>query len=444
MLGDGAQAMSLGERECSLQRRFQKLVEIAPSPTLPESLREQITQAALRMARAVRYRSLGTFEFLVDEQSTELPFVFIEANPRLQVEHTVTEEVTGLDLVQLQIAVAAGADAGRAGPRRRAAAPQPQGFAIQWRINAETLDAQGNARPSSGTLARFDLPAGPGVRVDTHGYAGLAPSPHYDTLLAKLIVHSRRRRASPMRVRRVAARAGRVPHRRPGHQPAAAARAGRAARVRQRRRSTPASSKRTWPSCWPRRDGVAHGHARHAPASRAPMPAARTLTTAAVVVRAPMAGAAGAVRRRWRATWCAAGAQLAVLEAMKMEHLLHAPSAGRVRGAARATPGDYLVEGQSCWCWSRSTREAVEAAQDAGRSPTSTPSAPTCSGDRPPRPHARREPRRRPSPSATPQGGRTARENIADLCDWRRPGNFIEYGALADRRPDAPPQRWKT
>ena len=108
ILGDGKDAMSLGDRECSLQRRFQKLVEIAPSPSLSEKLRHEITQAALVMARDVGYRSLGTFEFLVDESSAELPWVFIEANPRLQVEHTVTEEVTGLDLVQLQVAVAAG------------------------------------------------------------------------------------------------------------------------------------------------------------------------------------------------------------------------------------------------------------------------------------------------------------------------------------------------
>ncbi|HMA06208.1 MAG TPA: biotin carboxylase N-terminal domain-containing protein, partial [Ramlibacter sp.] len=190
VIGDGEHAMSLGERECTLQRRFQKLVEIAPSPTLSEPLRRQLEQAALKMARAVHYRSLGTFEFLVDETDAQLPFVFIEANPRLQVEHTITEEVTGLDLVQLQISIAAGETLASLGlvPQRP---PVPQGFAIQWRINAERLDAQGNARPSSGVLERFDLPSGPGVRVDTHGVAGGECSPHYDTLLAKLIVHSR-------------------------------------------------------------------------------------------------------------------------------------------------------------------------------------------------------------------------------------------------------------
>ncbi|MCL4770667.1 MAG: carbamoyl-phosphate synthase large subunit, partial [Burkholderiaceae bacterium] len=108
VLGDGVDVIALGERECTLQRRFQKLVEIAPSPSLPESLRQRIIQDALAMAREVRYDGLGTFEFLVDLASSDLPYVFIECNPRLQVEHTITEEVTGVDLVQAQIALAAG------------------------------------------------------------------------------------------------------------------------------------------------------------------------------------------------------------------------------------------------------------------------------------------------------------------------------------------------
>ncbi|MBU0746990.1 MAG: carbamoyl-phosphate synthase large subunit, partial [Gammaproteobacteria bacterium] len=183
VLGDGHEVMALGERECTLQRRFQKVVEIAPSPSLPAPLRERITTAALSMARAVAYEGLGTFEFLVDLASSDLPFVFIECNPRLQVEHTITEEVTDVDLVQAQIALAAGRTLQDIG-LDPAVPPAVLGFAVQWRINAETLDAQGNATPGSGTLSRFDLPAGPGVRVDTHGAAGAAPSPHYDTLLA--------------------------------------------------------------------------------------------------------------------------------------------------------------------------------------------------------------------------------------------------------------------
>ena len=189
VLGDGQQVISLGERECSLQRRFQKLIEIAPSPNLRPELRESITQAALRMAMACGYQSLGTFEFLVDTEDSDVPWVFIEANPRLQVEHTVTEEVTGLDLVQLQIQVAAGQQLKDLGLPK---APVPtRGYAIQMRIGAETLLPDGSTLPSSGTLSRLDLPSGPGLRVDTHGFTGATPSPHFDTLLAKLIVSRR-------------------------------------------------------------------------------------------------------------------------------------------------------------------------------------------------------------------------------------------------------------
>ena len=186
LLGDGAEVVSFGERECTLQRRFQKLVEIAPSPTLDAVQRERISECALRMARAVGYRSLGTFEFLLDDHSGE--FVFIEVNPRLQVEHTVTEEVCGVDLVQAQIAIAAGASLASLG---LSTPPPPRGFAVQWRINAETFDDAGQARPASGRLTQLEWPSGPGIRLDSHAVAGAAPSPHYDTLLAKLIVSHR-------------------------------------------------------------------------------------------------------------------------------------------------------------------------------------------------------------------------------------------------------------
>lgn len=187
VLGDGGDApVHLWERECSLQRRNQKLVEVAPSPTLSEDTRQQLLDAALRLAARVGYRSLGTFEFLVD--ADESRFAFIEANPRLQVEHTVTEEITGVDLVQAQLKVAGGASLSALGLTRP---PQPLGFAMQLRVNMETMEASGEARPAGGTLATFEPPTGPGLRVDTFGYRGYRTSPHYDSLLAKLIVHGR-------------------------------------------------------------------------------------------------------------------------------------------------------------------------------------------------------------------------------------------------------------
>src|SRR6185437_7475292 len=181
VLGDGSGAVAaLGERDCSIQRRHQKLVEVAPSPWLGDSLRARLTAAALRLAGDVGYTGLGTFEFLVHGEQ----FWFMEANPRVQVEHTVTEEVTGVDLVAAQLAVASGSTLEALGLRD---APAPRGTAIQVRLNAETLDPDGAPVPSTGPLSRLDLPAGPGVRVDTHCYPGYDISPRYDSLLAKVI-----------------------------------------------------------------------------------------------------------------------------------------------------------------------------------------------------------------------------------------------------------------
>jgi acetyl/propionyl-CoA carboxylase alpha subunit len=427
VLGDGQSVASLGERECTLQRRFQKLVEIAPSPSLPDALRAQVTQAALRMAKAVGYRGLGTFEFLVDAESPTLPFVFIEANPRLQVEHTVTEAVTGLDLVQLQIAVAAGKTLGALGVDVDRTAPQ-RGFAVQWRINAETLDAEGNTRPSGGALARFDLPTGPGVRVDTHGYTGLAPSPHYDTLLAKLIVHSPSTNfADALRrslraldechidgiatnlalLRAIATRpefASQAVHTRfvEAHLGDLLASAAALENKRPKKIAPVFDASAQALSASEETDGLT---------VKSPMPAKLVQFEVSVGDVLP------------------AGAQLGVLEAMKMEHLLHAPMAGRVV-ALLAEPGDYLVEGQSLVRLEPVDAQAVEAEALAEHDLDTVRPDLQKVIDR----HAFTLDANRGAAVAKrhAQGGRTARENIADLCDTASdPGNFIEYGALA-------------
>lgn len=426
VLGDGASVASLGERECTLQRRFQKLVEIAPSPTLSEPLRAALTQAALRMAQAVGYLGLGTFEFLVDESSATLPWVFIEANPRLQVEHTVTEAVTGLDLVQLQLAVLAGQRLGTLGIDTGRTAAQ-QGFAIQWRINAETLDAQGNARPAGGRLARFDLPSGPGVRVDTHGYAGLSPSPHYDTLLAKLIVASRSNDFADVRRRslralaecRIEGMATNLPLLRAiGERPEFAqqdvhtrfveAHLGELLKAAEAMVAPASFTPSVATAPVPATDDQAdEGLLR----IRAPMPARLVQFDVAVGDVVP------------------AGAQLGVLEAMKMEHLLQAAEPGRVV-ALLAVAGDYLAEGQALVQLEPVDAEHAGEAQGAAIDPDHVRPdlqrvidrhAPTLDASRP-QAIAKRH----------AQGGRTARENIADLCTLDAdPGNFIEYGQLA-------------
>jgi acetyl/propionyl-CoA carboxylase alpha subunit/acetyl-CoA carboxylase carboxyltransferase component len=190
ILGDGAVVSHLWDRECSLQRQRQKLVEIAPADVLPMALRDQLFAAAVRLGEATHYRSLGTMEFLVfpDGEGGE-DFVFIEGNARLQVEHTVTEEVTGLDLVRLQLQIAGGRSLA-ALRLTQAEVPAPRGHAVQVRVNLETMAADGSARPAGGVLTAFEPPSGPGVRVDGFGYAGYRTSARFDSLLAKLIVHA--------------------------------------------------------------------------------------------------------------------------------------------------------------------------------------------------------------------------------------------------------------
>ena len=186
IIGDEHGAVSnLGERECSAQRRNQKLVEIAPAPALDSGLRDRMIEAATTLAKQEGYQSLGTFEFLVNSSATGPEFVFIEANARLQVEHTVTEAVTGFDLVQSQIQVAMGASLASLGLDKPAT---PRGFAVQARVNMETLNADGSVWPGSGTLSAYQPPSGPGVRVDGFGYVGYETSTAFDSLLAKVIV----------------------------------------------------------------------------------------------------------------------------------------------------------------------------------------------------------------------------------------------------------------
>ena len=188
--GDAAGAVvHFGERECSVQRRHQKLVEIAPAPWLGEALRARLCEAAVRLASEARYAGLGTVEFLVDADDPADAFYFIEANARLQVEHTVTEEVTGWDLVGLQLDLAEGKSLAELGLAD--GAPAPRGHAIQLRVNTEKLRKKdGLALPASGTLTAYEVPTGPGVRTDTAGHVGYATNPRFDSLLAKVIVHS--------------------------------------------------------------------------------------------------------------------------------------------------------------------------------------------------------------------------------------------------------------
>jgi acetyl-CoA carboxylase, biotin carboxylase subunit len=184
LLGDGQRVIHLGDRDCSVQRRYQKLVEEAPAPLLAPQLRAQLRQAAVALGEHLRYRGLGTVEFLVDCERDA--FYFLEVNARIQVEHPVTEAISGLDLVAEQIWIAEGNSL-----RIQQGSVELTGHAIECRINAE--DWTDSFRPSPGLITVAEFPAGPGIRVDTHVQAGSQVPPWYDSLLAKLIVSGRDR-----------------------------------------------------------------------------------------------------------------------------------------------------------------------------------------------------------------------------------------------------------
>ncbi len=177
-------AIHLNERDCSIQRRYQKLVEESPSPFIDNELRKTMGEAAILGAKSVNYEGAGTIEFLVDKNKK---FYFMEMNTRIQVEHPVTEEITGRDLIKLQIRIAAG-------DKLDIKSIKPSGHAIECRINAE--DPHHNFRPSPGEITGFHLPGGFGVRVDTHCYAGYKIPPNYDSLIAKLIVYGSTRESA--------------------------------------------------------------------------------------------------------------------------------------------------------------------------------------------------------------------------------------------------------
>ncbi len=182
-------AVYLGDRDCSMQRRHQKVIEEAPSPNLPSRVRDKIGERCADACRKIKYRGAGTFEFLYENGE----FYFIEMNTRLQVEHTVTEMITGLDLVQQQIFVAAGQKL-----NLRQKDIHLNGHAIECRINAEDPY---NFVPSPGTIERFHMPGGPGVRIDTHAYGGYVVPPHYDSMICKLITHGATREQAIARMR---------------------------------------------------------------------------------------------------------------------------------------------------------------------------------------------------------------------------------------------------
>jgi acetyl/propionyl-CoA carboxylase alpha subunit len=398
IVADGTQAIALGSRECSLQRRRQKLVEFAPAPLAAEQA-AALTDAALRMASSAGYRGLGTWEFLVGADG----FWFLEVNPRLQVEHTVTEATTGTDLVHMQLRLAGGAtlrDLDLSAP------VASHGIALQLRINAERMDAKGETWPTSGTITRFEPPCGPGVRVDHALSAGYAPPLAFDNLLAKLIVHAPTR---AMLFRRAERALGEFRIE------------GIATNIPMLARLIAMDEVRSGDI----HTGFIEAHAGALAQAAAPSTpsAGESHSEGLIAVAAPMTGrlvaidvAVGDVLR--------AGQRCALLEAMKMQIALAPSEAGRVRAllvelGAVANEGEPILLLEPVALEGNPETEA-EVDPDAIRPDL----AEALERLRATTDEARPEPvaRRRQ------QGKRTARENIAALLD---PGGFLEYGALA-------------
>ncbi len=341
ILGDAAGALvHLHERDCSVQLRNQKVVEIAPAPGLAAQLRERLLADALLIARAAGYVNAGTVEFLVDPQSGA--HWFIECNPRIQVEHTVTEEVTGIDLVEAQFRIADGASLGDLGIDADRGVPAPQGFALQLRLVAL----------GPGTFTAYREPAGPGIRVDAAAYLGYAPPPQFDPLFAKLIV----RVGAGLPFARAVDRAVRALSE--FHLGGVPTNVAQLHAILAHPRFLAGDARTTWLAGLPIPGRIELGptlellEARAAELIQAPLAAPPTTVRAPLPVRAgqlpvsaPLAGALVA----WSVTHGAvvqAGDTLAILSAMKMETALTAPVSGRVDAVLDVTPGTAVAAGE--------------------------------------------------------------------------------------------------
>ena len=408
IIGDGRAVRAVGERDCSLQRRYQKLMEVAPAPALSDELREATASAAVRMATEVGYAGVGTFEFLVDVDRGE--FVFIEANPRLQVEHSVTEAVWGIDLVHAQLRLARGG-ALDALPCSRG----PRGTAIQLRINLERQARDGSIKPAQGEVTELRWAGGPGIRVDCAGTVGARPDPRFDSLFGKLCVWSDGTfEAALRRARRALAetRVGGVD----SSLPLLSALCRHPDVVRWAVHTTfvDAHGAELLAGVEPPVDDAGRGFSGREDGA----------APSGVAIRAPLAGTVVAVEVR-PGDPVRAGQGCVVLEALKLETVVSTPGPGTMERLTVAV-GQVVAEGEVLGWLVPEEREdegsvlAAEIDLDAIRpdlAEARARHAATLDAARPDR-VARRHQR----------GGRTAREVLAALCD---PGSFSEYGALA-------------
>ena len=442
VVGDGTGAVShLWDRECSLQRQRQKLVEIAPAFGLDVQTRDAMLAAATRIASAALYRGVGTIEFLAAGRGKDQRFVFMEANARLQVEHTVTEAVTGLDLVAIQLRIASGATLGDLDLLQPAIAA-PRGVAVQARVNLETMMPDGQSRPGGGVLSAYEPPAGPGIRVDGFGYVGYATSPHYDSLLAKVIAHADDLPGATRRAKRALAEfkiegarsntgflvallaaapfAEGGTHTRYVEEHAAALLAADGERVRYFEPESEARKAGTQVDPDDPLAVLALKGPAAAPSAAPPPHAAGPAGTLAVV--APLqgmvieikVGVGDPVQKRQ---------PVAVLEALKMEHIVLAESAGVVRGIALDV-GDTIFEATPILFIEP---QDVDGEYDSGEVIDLDAIRPDVAEVQHFHQLTTDAARTEATAKRHDAGKRTARENIQDLCDE---GSFFEYSPL--------------
>src|SRR6266567_169920 len=401
VIGDGTGAVAvLGDRDCSLQRRRQKLIEIAPA-AIGDAVRARLSEAAVALTGSARYAGLATVEFLVQDDTA----AFLEVNPRLQVEHTVTEQVTGLDLVELGLRIADGATIAALALDAPTPGTGPRGVAVQARVNAETLRPDGTLLPGDGTLSRFQPPAGRGVRVDTAGYPGYTVSSRYDSLLAKVITTGGTLEEAARRAVRALAEfdiAG---------VPANTA-------LLQAVLQAPGLGAHNVGWIDAHAAELAAGDAGEPPDGNAGEPPGDE-----AAVRAPLAGTVVAVAVA-PGDSVAAGDELLVIEAMKMEHEVRAQAAGLVREVTAAV-GATVAAGEALVVLAGSGADAGEQVP-AGEVPLDYV-RPDLAEVRERHRTGLDEGRPEVTERRHAAGRRTARENIADLAD---PGSFTEYGAL--------------
>ncbi|WP_404363011.1 carboxyl transferase domain-containing protein [Marinobacter sp.] len=428
VLGDATGAIShLWERDCSLQRRRQKLVELAPAPGITPAQRRELLGAAQKMAGAAGLQGLATFEFLLEPAAGQI--VFMEANPRLQVEHTVTEAISDVDLVSVQTALAMGESLVELGLDQPREEP-PARAAIQLRINLESISASGDILPASGVITTWEPATGPGVRVDGCGYAGLNVTTEYDSLVAKLIVssHSTLHSTLPALVDKAYRALGEFRLEGVPSNLGVLKNLLLLPEVRAYSVSTGTVAANMDYLC----QATAGKHPERffdnreeAFASASPDSPDWSLPDEYIGAVSPVQGRVARLLAR-EGERVEAGAVMAVLEAMKMEFELRAPVSGLVCGAY-CRGGDTVEEGKALFALKpeeESNAGIAESELEVDLDHIRQDLADVLER------HDRLEDHRRPEAVAKRRktGHRTARENVADLVDE---GSFLEYGALA-------------